>query len=232
MIQVFDTGISSANENMRIDTKLLENLDPAGDPILHLYDWTRPSATFGYFIRPENHLNLEKAKEIDLARRPTGGGIVFHIWDLAFSFLMPSEHPKYSLSTLGNYQFVNGVVLEVVKEYFKLEPELTPEDAPLLGQDCQNFCMAKPTQYDVVIQGKKIAGSAQRRKNQGYLHQGTISLAPPDVDLLNAVLLSKKDVLDAMHNFTFSLVKKSELQETRKEIQKLLATKLKETLTF
>ena len=44
--------------------------------------------------------------------------------------------------------------------------------------------MAKPTQYDIVYKGKKIAGAAQRKKTQGYLHQGTISLAAPQIDLL------------------------------------------------
>lgn len=232
MLQIFDTGISTAEENMSFDEKLLENLDPRANPILHLYDWKRPSATFGYFIKPENHLKMENAHSIDIARRPTGGGIVFHIWDLAFSFLMPAEHPRFSLSTLENYQFVNQVVLEVVETYFSLAPTLTPQNAPSLGPDCQNFCMAKPTQYDVVCQGKKIAGSAQRRKKQGYLHQGTISLAPPDFELLNAVLLSKEDVLSAMRTFTFSPVEKEALTKTRAEIQKLLAAKLENALKF
>ncbi|MDE3047358.1 MAG: hypothetical protein KGI83_03305, partial [Verrucomicrobiota bacterium] len=118
MLQIFDTGASTAEENMRLDEELLGSLAPAGAPILHLYDWARPSATYGYFIRPENHLNLTGT--VDFARRPTGGGIVFHIWDLAFSFLMPSEHPHFSLSTLGNYQFVNRAVLAAVRDYFAL----------------------------------------------------------------------------------------------------------------
>lgn len=232
MLQIFDTGISTAEENMRFDAKLLENLNPSDMPILHLYSWARPSVTYGYFIRPENHLNLKKAETLDLARRPTGGGIVFHVWDLAFSFLMPADHPQFSLSTLGNYGFVNRVVLDVVKTYFSLSPELAQEDAPSFGPDCQNFCMAKPTQYDVVYQGRKIAGSAQRRRRQGYLHQGTISLAPPDVDLLNAVLLSKKDVLHAMRTFTFAPIHEGFLEKTRRDLQKLLAAKLENALIF
>lgn len=227
-MQIFDTGISPAEENMRFDEKLLENLDPVGDPILHLYDWARPSATFGYFIRPENHLNSHP--DIDFARRPTGGGIVFHIWDLAFSFLMPSEHPQFSLSTLDNYRFVNRAVLETVQSYFSLTPELIPQDAAALGPDCQNFCMAKPTQYDVVYQGRKIAGAAQRRRRQGYLHQGTISLCVPNLELLNEVLKSKKDVLEAMTTFTFAPIEAHLLAKTRIDLQKLLAAKLQEAL--
>lgn len=228
MLQIFNTGTSTAEENMRFDAKLLENLDPAGPPILHLYAWTRPSATYGYFIQPENHLNLKTP--IDFARRPTGGGIVFHIWDLAFSFLMPSEHPHFSFSTLANYQFVNQAVLKTVQTYFSLSPELTPENAPSLGDDCQNFCMAKPTQYDVAYQGKKMAGAAQRRRRQGYLHQGTISLCPPNQDLLHQVLLSKADVLPAMVAFTFAPVPEIALAKTRLDLQKLLAAKLEEVL--
>ncbi len=232
MLQVLDTGIDSAEANMRFDEKLLEELKL---PVLHLYQWAKPSATFGYFIRPENHLDLQKAAlhHLDLARRPTGGGIVFHIWDLAFSFLLPSSHPAFSQNTLENYQFVNRAVLEVVRSYFSLAPELIPQNAPSLGPDCQNFCMAKPTQYDVVYKGMKIAGAAQRKRKQGYLHQGTLSLAPPRLDLLHDVLLSKKDVLHAMTSFTFAPIQDlSKLSKVRQDLQKLLADKLGQSLQF
>lgn len=235
MLEVFDTGIASAEENMRFDEKLLENLDPSGFPILHLYGWARPSATYGYFIRPENHLDLKKATQhhLDLARRPTGGGIVFHIWDLAFSFLMPSANPHFSLGTLENYQFVNKAVLETVQEYFSLVPEIITQDAPSLSPDCRNFCMAKPTQYDVVYKGMKIAGAAQRRRRQGYLHQGTISLAYPKIEMLIDVLLSKKEVVQAMASFTFAPIKEIQaLRQTRLDLQKLLADKLQNALKF
>lgn len=66
--------------------------------------------------------------------------------------------------------------------------------------------MARPTKYDVVLQGKKIAGAAQRQKKQGYLHQGTISLKAPCVAQLEAWLLPGSQVLQAMQSYTFSLL--------------------------
>ena len=235
MLHVLDTGINSAETNMRLDEKLLEDL---AEPTLHLYQWARPSATYGYFIRPEKHLDLRKAelRHLDLAKRPTGGGIVFHIWDLAFSFLLPSSHPAFSLGTLDNYKFVNRAVLEVIQTFFALSGELIVADVPSLGEGCRNFCMASPTQYDVVYNGTKIAGAAQRKRKQGYLHQGTISLAYPQIDLLEDVLLSKKDVLQAMQSYTFAplgrLCKPAQLQKIRKELEKLLADKLRLALEF
>lgn len=226
MLQILDTGIASATANMRFDEKLLEALET---PTLHLYQWARPSATFGYFIRPEKHLDLNKAalRRLDLARRPTGGGIVFHIWDLAFSFLLPSSHPAFSQNTLENYQFVNHCVLEAMRTFFAFkEPvELIAENGVSPGIDCQNFCMAKPTRYDVVHKGMKIAGAAQRKRRQGYLHQGTIALARPDFSLLHDVLLSKNDVLAAMMAYSFAPLDRVD-GSVRKDLQKLLADKL------
>lgn len=231
MLEIFDTGFDTAEANMRLDQKLLDQLKSNGRPILHLYKWLRPSATFGYFIQPEKHLDLNACKKynLDLARRSTGGGIVFHIWDLAFSFLMPSSHPRFSENTLENYHFVNGVVQEVVEEFFEQPAMLIPQCAPSMGPDCQNFCMAKPTQYDVIHNGMKVAGAAQRKKKQGYLHQGTIALAKPNFDLLNEVLLSKEDVLAAMKNYSFAPLEQVD-ETTRSEVQKLLADKLTQAL--
>ena len=162
MLRVLDTGLASAEQNMCLDEELLNALEV---PTLHLYQWATPSATFGHFIEPEKHLDLNQASRwnLSLARRPTGGGIVFHIWDLAFSFLLPSTHPAFSLNTLENYQFVNQVVLEVMQTLFALpeKVELILQNSPEMGSDCRHFCMARPTQYDVVYQGMKIAGAAQ-----------------------------------------------------------------------
>ncbi|OGN65161.1 MAG: hypothetical protein A3E80_01210 [Chlamydiae bacterium RIFCSPHIGHO2_12_FULL_49_9] len=236
MLTLLDTGVHSAEENMRLDAELLDKLGPKDKPILHFYEWASPSATHGYFIQPGNHLDLKRGEALglDLARRPTGGGIVFHIWDLAFSFLMPSDHPAFSLNTLENYRFVNRIVLDAMSSFLQKSLELTPQDAVAMGADCKNFCMAKPTQYDVVYQGMKIAGSAQRRRKQGYLHQGTISLAYPQIEFLEEVLLSKKEIVEAMQAYTFAPLGKvwepKQLKEARGEIRKHIHDKLIERL--
>jgi lipoate---protein ligase len=216
MLRIIRSGLQTAVENMSKDAALLQELSE--DPILHLYDWKEPSVTFGHFIQPEKHIHLETAQElgISLAKRPTGGGIVFHIWDYAFSFLMPATHPFFSDKPLENYRFVNEIVLGVMEEYLSFTANIIPESFPIFAEDCQNFCMARPTQYDVVYQQKKIAGAAQRRTKKGYLHQGTISLCAPDLVLLRKVL--KTDVVSAMNTFTFNPINIANLGSARSEI--------------
>lgn len=238
MLQVLNTGSHSAQENMALDEKLLREMHVQSDPLLHLYQWNGPSATYGYFINPSKHLDLNKLRQnhVALARRPTGGGIVFHIWDLAFSFLLPFSHPRFSLNTLENYRFVNESVLEVMKDFLKLTCplEMISRDVSSAAPDAAYFCMAKPTIYDVVYQGHKIAGAAQRRRKNGYLHQGTISLAFPQMGLLNEVLLSRKDVIQAMMAYSFAPLghywDAYALRSMREGIQKRLADNLRAKL--
>lgn len=228
---MIDTGAADGETNMALDAQLLADLRSDGKAILHFYDWLGPTATYGHFIDPKKHIDLDQARfnHLSLARRPTGGGIVFHIWDLAFSFLMPALHSACSENTLDNYKFVNGVVLEAVKEYLELEAILIPDHAPLLGPNCKHFCMARPTIYDVVYKGLKIAGAAQRRTKRGYLHQGTISLAFPHLGLLKKVLLSQEEVTRAMEAYTFAplgrLWTPESLSGARDKLKELLTQK-------
>jgi lipoate-protein ligase A len=230
-LEVIDTGAAEGEVNMSLDGQFLADLRPDGKPILHFYEWASPTATYGHFIDLKKHIDLDHARfhHLSLAKRPTGGGIVFHIWDFAFSFLMPSFHRGCSENTLENYKFVNEVVLEAVKEYLSLEAVLIPDHAPLLGPDCKHFCMARPTIYDVVYQGLKIAGAAQRRTKNGYLHQGTISLAFPHLGLLKSVLLSQEEVTRAMAAYTFAPLGRAwtpaGLKEARKKLRELLQQK-------
>jgi lipoate-protein ligase A len=155
---------------------------------------------------------------LDLARRPTGGGVVFHLWDLAFSVLVPAKSELFSTNTLDNYNLVNRVIKDVVKEFIQGEIKLTHDDAPFQDQTCTHFCMARPTKYDVMLQGKKIAGAAQRKTKDGFLHQGTIALLRPDEELLGAVLPSKA-VREAMMQMTFPLLSdRKDLREGRRQL--------------
>ena len=95
---VFDSGSASALVNMAIDTELLAKLDVT--PVLHFYEWESDAATYGYFINPAEYLNLHAADRLglQLAKRSTGGGIVFHVCDFAFSVLVPASYKGYSLN--------------------------------------------------------------------------------------------------------------------------------------
>lgn len=219
--QVMDTGVKSAKENMHLDAILLDTLDQYENPLLHFYEWSSPSATYGLLVNPESHLNMKGIENhrIDLAKRPTGGGIIFHLWDFAFSILVPATHPLFSFNPLENYQRINRAVLQAILAYWgeKIPLEITKEEGALPESPLARFCMASPTKYDVVFQGKKIAGAAQRRTKKGFLHQGSIALCLPDPALLNEILANRV-VASEMLKVTFPLLGTQEVDvESLKE---------------
>ena len=213
-MEYIDTGKRSAEENMELDCALLEDLGYCSDLILHFYDWENPSATYGHFIKPEEYLQEGK---LDLAKRPTGGGIVFHVTDFAFSVLVPKDHPGYSENTLENYAFINKKVIEALGG-----GELLPHEPEALDKASMSFCMAKPTRYDVMIEGRKVGGAAQRRTKDGYLHQGTIFLKKPSEEFLRSILLPGTRVLEGMEENSHAFAEEASLEEARERIKQRL----------
>lgn len=221
---ILNTGKQSAKENMDLDRHFLETLDPSGNPILHLYDWKKLSLTYGHFAKPEKLLDFEGIKKhhIDHARRVTGGGVTLHFSDLAFSFFMPIEHPLFSENTLENYAFVNKQVIAALRAFIKEEKLGYFEECDVTHDERSFFCMAKPTRYDVMIEGKKVGGAAQRKTKRGYLHHGTLSLAAPNLELLRDVLFDKEKVYNAIIANSYYLydssINKSKLDTLREEV--------------
>ncbi len=230
-ITLLNTGVHSASENMAIDQSLLEKLDPQGDPILHLYQWKGDSLTYGHFTKPENLLDLEAVQNhgLSMAKRVTGGGVTFHFSDYAFSFLMPKNHFYYSENTLENYAFVNQFVLQAVSKVIAQTPSLellkNAKKEDRLDERFK-FCMAQPTKYDVLLNGKKVGGAAQRRTTRGYLHHGSVAIALPDPSYLKSILLSKKRVFDAIyehsHAFVSTHLDQESIKLAREKVEKEL----------
>jgi lipoate-protein ligase A len=225
--QVLNTGVSSAENNMKLDEDLLRNL--GNDPILHFYDWERDSATYGHFIKPQNFLNFASMDErpLDLARRPTGGGITFHLADLAYSVLIPASHPGYSVNIMENYAYVNHRVSKAVAEFLgQKNISLLSEEVPADDYLGTQFCMAKPTKYDVMFGERKVGGGAQRKTKEGFLHQGTLSLGFPNELFLQEILLPGTLVLECMKKNSYYMLGEKysdkDLEQARQELRKLL----------
>jgi lipoate---protein ligase len=186
----------TAKENMALDKELLENMAPGDEPVLHIYDWKNPSLTYGALAKPNKFLNFEALEEhgIDTARRATGGGMIFHIYDLAFSLIMPISHPKYRSNALENYVWINNLVQKALEVPTKLLQKESVSHKSNLNQ----FCMSKGTKYDIMVGDKKLYGAAQRRKKHAFLHQASISLFKPDFNLLHKILLHPDEICSAM----------------------------------
>lgn len=226
--EIIDGVPSSPMLNMQRDAELLASLESQPRAVLHFYRWACSSATYGHFVRPSKWIDLEAARRIGLmlARRPTGGGIIFHTSDLAFSVLIPRSHALYSGETLQSYRNINRLVLEAIRDVIGRQPELSPRHGSALDEACRQFCMATPTIYDVMLDGRKVGGAAQRRTKWGILHQGSIALMRCD-QLLEEVLIGGSQVAAAMlQNGHYLLEHPSELQRTRQALRHHLVARL------
>jgi lipoyl(octanoyl) transferase len=193
----YDDAGHFAAMNMAIDEGLLES---AVVPSIRFYRWASPALSFGYFGRFAEVASY--AHECDLVRRWTGGGIVFHGDDLTYSLVIPSGDPVFGESSMSIYQKIHRALADALASYgapVELATVAGGVDAGAAIIDRRYSCFANPVRADVMLDGRKIAGAAQRRTHAGLLQQGSIQ----GVDFRNGLadrfakqLSSKRHVQD------------------------------------
>ncbi|MDB4313111.1 hypothetical protein N9920_02965 [Akkermansiaceae bacterium] len=156
----------SGPENMAVDEWLTTQAEEG--PILRYYDWTGDWVSFGYFQ------SLAEAKrlfgnEVSYVRRWTGGGIVDHREDSTYTLVMPKAEKATSLRGDEIYCAIHKAVVAALKAA-GISCELAAEDS----ENKSAACFQKPVRWDIVAEGKKLAGAGQRRGKWGILHQGSV----------------------------------------------------------
>ncbi len=149
--------------NMAVDEALLRTAAQRGQPLLRLYAWDRPAVSFGYF----QQYPIKLADRYALVRRPTGGGIVYHDADTTYTVVVPAGHPLHRLKTQEAYCLIHQAIAVALKSQIS-----NLQSTSLRGQ---YECFQNPVMGDVVAEGRKLAGGAQRRNKTGMLHQGSIT---------------------------------------------------------
>ena len=156
---------------MAKDEALLEFSQQTGAPVLRLYAWSEPAATFGFFQR---YRDVEQMTPLrPLVRRPTGGGLVPHDRDWTYSLTFPPSDAWFRLQATESYRRVHRWIEDSFRR-LGIPVTLAPDRihaAP--GQ-----CFAGAERFDVLFGNAKIAGAAQRRNKLGLLIQGSVQ--PPN----------------------------------------------------
>ena len=173
-----EAGAQSAAMNMAIDEALLEFVTI---PQIRFYRWQFPALSFGYFGRFANVARYQC--ERDLVRRWTGGGIVFHGQDLTYSLVIPASDTAFAESAMSIYEKIHWALCDALSEtgqpaVVAADADRGPGSATVATRtgigDAGYSCFANPVRADVMIDGRKIAGAAQRRTRRGLLQQGSI----------------------------------------------------------
>jgi lipoate-protein ligase A len=168
---LLESGRDAAGSNMALDEALLEGMPRMQMPVLRFYGWTEGAASFGYF---QNFSEIERTTLLrPLVRRPTGGGLVPHDADWTYSLAFPTSHEWYSVSAVESYRRVH----EWIQAAF-VKLKIPTELASCCRKSEPGQCFVGHEKFDLLWQGKKIAGAAQRRSKLGLLIQGSVQPPP------------------------------------------------------
>ena len=178
-----DSGDRSPAYNMALDEKLMDwHRSKKIHPVVRFYGWDPPTLSVGYFQKVEKEIDLTAVEKhgLGFVRRPTGGRGVLHDDELTYSVIVSEEHPKMPDSVTEAYRVLSEGLLEGFRQ-LGLDAEFSiprsEEEKNRLKQPRSAVCFDAPSWYELVVEGRKIAGSAQTRQKGVILQHGSIILS-------------------------------------------------------
>ena len=164
------TNINSAKMNMAIDKALTISYQKDDTPILRFYTWEN-SFTVGLSQDLEHYSDLKEIYKDNCSKRITGGGVLFHGHDISYSLIL-SNNELGNLNVKQSYEKICQFLLEFYKQ-IGLNPSFV-KDSEYIKLKKNEFCQVGFEAYDIVINGNKIGGNAQKRNKKLIFQHGSI----------------------------------------------------------
>jgi lipoate-protein ligase A len=176
-LQVQLDGAFAGAENMARDRALLERAIAGEGPFLRIYAWVRPTLSLGYFQALDDVAEAGAAARlgVDVVRRFTGGGAILHDREVTFSVALPAWHAWAKLDVNASYLAVTQPLLKLLRDH-GVEARFRGGDGPSVKAP---HCFAGAACPDITVAGRKLFGSAQRRRQGALLQHGSLLL---DID--------------------------------------------------
>ncbi|MFO8109518.1 MAG: biotin/lipoate A/B protein ligase family protein [Thermoplasmata archaeon] len=176
-IRYIPTIEDNGPRQMAIDEAILRCYDKGlSPPTLRFFKFSPSAITMGYAQDVKNVIDTDRCRELDMpyVRRITGGGTVYH--DLQGEITYSIVTDKISGSIEDSFHHLLKPIINTLQGY-GLDAAFKPYN-------------------DILVNGKKISGSAQRRAKKGMLQHGTLMYAT-DLSTLASILLLDEEKLRA-----------------------------------
>jgi lipoate-protein ligase A len=187
-LRVIFSPPGDARWNMAVDETLLAGVIGGGTgPTLRLYSWRPPGISLGHF-QPAGMADLGACarRGVEIVRRVTGGGAVFHHGDVTACLVCPAG--VLPRGVRESYRLLSGAHAAALRSV-GLDADVGGEAPPLPHRLRPGYdCFARLTECDVAVGGVKVAGSAQRRKGGAVLHHTSVVWESQPSELLAELL--------------------------------------------
>jgi lipoate-protein ligase A len=161
--------LANGPANMAADEVLLSSAAD-GQASLRFYSWTEATLTLGYFQRAARRLEDPLLRDLPFVRRPTGGDALVHHHELTYCLAVPSQWARQSIPWLAMHEVIAAALAE-----FGVEAR---HHVVSKADSFRGFlCFEHFTAGDLIVNGAKVAGSAQRRQRGAVMQHGGILLA-------------------------------------------------------
>ncbi|HVB30866.1 MAG TPA: hypothetical protein VNE60_04990 [Gemmatimonadaceae bacterium] len=176
--------------NMAWDQALMARARRTGEAVLRVYAWDAPTLSLGRNQTARGAYDLDRAKDLGVrfVRRPTGGRALLHHHEVTYSVTAPDA---FDPSLGGAYARINTLLLRALGALgvgAQLATVHSRTPSPGLAP-----CFDEPASGEIVVNGRKLVGSAQWRHEGALLQHGSILLRD-DQALIGRLLRQPRDV--------------------------------------
>lgn len=165
--------------NMAADRYLLSHCVETQHIYIRLYSWNPPAISLGYMQKPDRILNREKclANNIVWILRPTGGRAVFHIDDITYSVIFPKTISELGTSISKTYNLISRCLISGLQRIgIPCKTHSAKLNSAEARKEIKLPCFLAPNRDEIMVRGKKLVGSAQKRTHLAVLQHGSIPL--------------------------------------------------------
>jgi len=167
---------------MEIDRTLLDQAEQEAEALtfLRFYRWDVPTLSIGHYQEPVRAADLTycEANNVPVVRRPTGGRAVLHDRELTYA-VVSNDDRFFPLHSLDQTYLTIARALQNGLSQLGICSDLAAggrEVGSSARVDIKHPCFASASRHELLVQGRKIAGSAQRRLKRSFLQHGSIPL--------------------------------------------------------
>lgn len=143
-------------------------------PAFRMWRYRLPAVVLGYSQR-RLLAEVDSRSGLEVLRRESGGGAVLTgPWMLGLSVALPPEHALLGTSLTGSYQWLGELLAQTLRQCSVPADTVSPQDlrnraSTSPATDPNWACFGGLSPWEVLSNGRKIAGLAQVRRSNGVL---------------------------------------------------------------